>query len=137
MSYISIKNYAQLSKLEHDDIIKMMIQGINFLDGGIITFVSQVKSVEQEIMHNSESLAKLREPFNEDTFTLTGEGSIIEVNSKEVPPSLFFIMPDWEEKLSNHKGYVNDAFVLKINHLPLSFLIVDFLCGQNHHSLFL
>jgi hypothetical protein len=112
MSYISIKNYSQLSKLEESDIVKMMTQGINFLDGSIITFVSQLKNVEQEIMHNKESLSKIIESFTSDTFTIKSEDGIVEVNSDSVPPSLFFSVNTWEEKLFGMDGYSDSSLVL-------------------------
>jgi hypothetical protein len=124
MSYISIKNYSQLSKLSQDNVIDMMLQGINFLDGNIITFVSQVKSVEQEIMHNADSLGRLKDAFSKETFKIESDGGIITVSSEDFPPSLFFIS-NWEDKIKTLQGYTENASVLIPHRAKGSLFISD------------
>lgn len=115
MSYISIKNYAQMSKISESELIDMMVRGINFLDGDILTFVSQIRGVEQEIMHNSESIKSLKEYFKKNTFDVDIENGIIKVHSDVFPPSMFFVTTNWESKLS-YTGIYSDSNVILIPH---------------------
>jgi hypothetical protein len=100
MSYISIKNFSQLSKLDENDVIQMMLNGINFLDGSILTFVSQIKNFEQEIMHTKESISILRKKITSKDFQIKQEDNILTIQSKMFPPSLFFAQENWEDELN-------------------------------------
>ncbi len=112
MSYISIKNYAQMSRLSESELIDMMLRGLNFLDGDILTFVSQIKNLEQEIMHNAESIKSLKDFFKQNTFDVKVENGIIEVRSEVFAPSMFFVTNNWESNLDFTGVYNDSAYVL-------------------------
>lgn len=116
MSYISIKNFSQLSKLDESDVIQMMLNGINFLDGSIMSFVSQIKNFEQEIIHNSYSINELRKKLQRNTFTIVYEDSMVAIKSTICPPSLFFAHDNWYHTISKYISQEDDTLTLLIPH---------------------
>lgn len=115
MSYISIRNFALLSKLPESEVIEMMMRGKNFLDGSILTFVSQISGFEQEIMHNKESLESFVSSMKSSDFEVKVSDGIITIESKLWAPSMFFANKNWYDILLKLDSNL-DAFSLLVPH---------------------
>ena len=115
MMYISIKNHAKMTGLTRDDVVSIMLTGINFLDASILTYVSKIDGINEEIMFDEEALLLLTETLNPEDFQITIVGSVVKIENSKVPPSLFFLLKDWEERLKK-QGVYNENFALLIPH---------------------
>lgn len=110
--YISIKNQSQLLGIPRNDIIEMMLSGLNFFDSSITSFVSKIDGFEQEIMFDEESLNDLSSTLDKDDFILKIDGSLLEITSKKTPPSLFFVLEGWKKALEDSNLYSPLMFLL-------------------------
>ena len=121
MTYISIKNQEKMTGLTRDNIIDVMLTGINFLDASILTYVSKIDGFEQEIMFDNESLVFLSEKVSHNDFNITIVGSVIKIENEIMPPSLFFLLKDWKQMLESKVVYNPDFNVLipHRNHGPM------------------
>lgn len=115
MTYISIKNHSKLTGLTHDNIVEIMLTGINFLDASILTYVSKIDGVPEEIMFNNDSLEMLKQQIKPEDFTISIVGSLIKIENEKMSPSLFFLLNEWKEIL-NEKGAYNSLFNILIPH---------------------
>lgn len=115
MTYISITNQCKLLDIPRSDVHELMLSGINFLDASILTYVSQIEGIEQEILHDSYSLAEIKNAISDEDFTLSEIGSLIKIDSTNKAPSLFFLTEKWNETLSEMPSY-NKAMHVLIPH---------------------
>lgn len=121
MTYISINNQSKMTGLTRDDIIEMMLTGVNFLDASILTYVSKIDGLEQEIMFDDDSLEQLASKVKEEDFVINIVGSVIKIENNKMPPSLFFLLDSWLDKLTSEGSYSPELNVLipHRNHGPM------------------
>ena len=121
MTYISIKNHSKLTGLTSENIIEIMLTGVNFLDASILTYVSKIDGIQEEIMFDDESIKQLIEKVDIKDFKIDIVGSLIKIENDVMPPSLFFLIPSWKEVLKENATYHEDFTVLipHRNHGPM------------------
>lgn len=110
--YVSITNQAKLLGIPRDDIIEMMLTGLNFYDASITSYVSKVKGLEQEIIFDNDALDYLKETVKRSDFKLEINGSLIQIESDVKPPSLFFLLSNWADALKSENLYNADFYIL-------------------------
>lgn len=115
MTYISIKNHSMLTGLNPDNIVEMMLTGINFLDASILTYVSKIDGINEEIMFDEPALRLLKRKVREQDFIIEIIGSVIKIENKIMPPSLFFLLDNWVEILEQFVHY-NENYNILIPH---------------------
>lgn len=110
-----------MTGLTRDDIIEMMLTGVNFLDASILTYVSKIDGLEQEIMFDDDSLEQLASKVKEEDFVINIVGSVIKIENNKMPPSLFFLLDSWLDKLTSEGSYSPELNVLipHRNHGPM------------------
>lgn len=109
MTYISINNHAKLTGLTREDIIEMIkTSGINYLDASILTYVSKIEGIEQEIMLDDETISLLSDNMETSDFNINIVGSLIKIENSVAPPSLFFISKNWQNHLESLTSYNPD-----------------------------
>jgi hypothetical protein len=113
--YVSITNQSKLLGIPRDDIIEMMLTGLNFYDASITSYVSKINGVEQEIIFDDDAIDALKEKLNSNDFSLQINGSLIQIESEVTPPSLFFLLDGWADALKSENLY-NDSFYILIPH---------------------
>lgn len=101
MTYISITNQSKLLGIPREDIIEMMLTGINFLDASITTYVSQINGLEQEIMYDNDALKVLINKMDHEDFKISKTGTLIKIESISQTPSLFFLKETWIKELED------------------------------------
>ena len=113
MTYISIANHAKLTGLTREDIVEMIqMSGVYYLDASILTYVSRVDGIEEKIMLDNDTLDILKQDLDFNNFTLGIIGSLIKIESNSIPPSLFFMIDKWDEKLESLGLYSPDFHAL-------------------------
>lgn len=105
MTYISIKNHSALTGLNPDNIVEIMLTGVNFLDASILTYVSKIDGINEEIMFDEASLRLLKRKVKEKDFSVSIVGSVVKIENDKMPPSLFFLLDNWIQILENHINY--------------------------------
>lgn len=105
MTYISIKNHAKLTGLNPDNIVDMMLTGVNFFDASILTYVSKIDGINEEIMFDDASLRLLKRKVKEADFLISIVGSLVRIENNKMPPSLFFILDNWQQLLEQYVNY--------------------------------
>lgn len=115
MTYISIKNHSKLTGLTPADIIEIMMTGINFFDASILTYVSKIDGIPEEIMFDEEALESLRRKIIIEDFNISIVGSLIKIENPTMSPSLFFLNDNWKSKLEENGTY-SSSFNILIPH---------------------
>jgi len=113
--YVSITNQSKLLGIPREDIIEMMLTGLNFYDASITSYVSKINGLEQEIIFDSDAIDALKDKLNSSDFSLQINGSLIQISSEATPPSLFFLLDGWVDVLKAENLY-NDSFYILIPH---------------------
>ena len=104
-----------LTGLNPDNIVEMMLTGINFLDASILTYVSKIDGINEEIMFDEPALRLLKRKVREQDFIIEIIGSVIKIENKIMPPSLFFLLDNWVEILEQFVHY-NENYNILIPH---------------------
>lgn len=115
MTYISIRNHAKLTGLSEQNVTEMMLTGVNFLDASILTYVSKIDGIPEEIMFDDSALEDLKAIIEPKDFKITIVGSVIKIENTIMPPSLFFLTTSWKEALAEQATY-NENFTILIPH---------------------
>lgn len=104
-----------LTGLNPDNIVEMMLTGINFLDASILTYVSKIDGINEEIMFDEPALRLLKRKVREQDFIIEIIGSVIKIENKIMPPSLFFLLDNWVDILEQFVHY-NENYNILIPH---------------------